>query len=151
MPAEHSGGEPSLEGIVQELRHLKDALGLLGIRQCSYCGKYFLSEHGKSLFEAGELSCFNCIQDWWQRRSPGLTVQERQTIEQKLLRWLVVHHNGKVITHADKMPKPEAISLKMVVGCQQCGGTGTLPGGKACHNCEGRGTEWVVVLRPELE
>ena len=150
MPVERNVDELSLEQVVQELNHVRDALRLLGLKQCSYCGKYFPSDHGQSLFEAGELSCYVCIQDWWRRRCPNLSVPERQAVEQKLLRWLVAHHNGKVIKHADKMPKPGDIELKMVVGCEQCTGTGKTENGKECHNCEGRGSEWVVVLKPEL-
>lgn len=150
MPADGSKDEPSFERVVQELNRLKEGLRLLGLGQCSTCGRYLLSEHGKNLFEAaGELVCFNCIEEAWQRRSPDFSVPERQAIEQKLLRWLVAHHEAKVIRQAAKMPRPETVKLKIVVACGECNGTGRSPSGGACSYCEARGSEWVVVLRPE--
>ena len=72
-------------------------------------------------------------------------------MEHKLVRWLVGHRNGKVVRQAEKMPRPDEIELKIVVSCEPCDGTGKDAGGKHCHNCDGRGSVWIVGLRPDLQ
>ncbi len=151
MPVETKDLEASLASVLRELEHLKDGLRLLGLKQCSACGTYFLCQDGKALFDAGELACYACLTPWWRRYSPGLSIEQRQALEGKLLRWLVAHHDAKVIRHAEKLPPSDAIELKVVVACDQCDGTGKNEGGRECHNCEGRGSVWVVTLRPELQ
>jgi len=150
MPFEPKDIETSIARINAELDHIKDGLRLLGLKQCSCCNKFFLSQDGKTLFDAGQLVCYDCLQQCWQQRSPELSVEQRLAIEHKLLRWLVAYHKGKVIRHAESMPPAAAIELKMVVACEQCAGTGQSLGG-ACHNCAGRGNVWVITLRPELQ
>jgi hypothetical protein len=151
-PVELQELETRLARVVEELNHLKDGLCLLGLKQCSGCGKYSVSTDGKNLLEAGgQLVCYSCVQEWWQRRSPALNSEERQAVEHKLLRWLVTHHNAKVIRLAEKLPRPIELELKIIAACEQCAGTGKIDGGKRCLNCEGRGSVWVVRLRPELQ
>ncbi len=150
MPAEAKDLEASLARVVEELDHLKAGLRLLGVKQCSYCRKYFLSQDGKTLIEAGELVCYKCLQKWWQERSPSFTIEERQAAEHKLLRWLVAHHGAKVIRQAGKLPRPADMELKIVVTCEECNGSGKNESRAECHNCEGRGSVWVVKLWPGL-
>jgi len=138
------------ERIAREIERLKEGLQLLGLKQCCCCGRYSLTRDGKALFEAkGESACFNCIWDWWKRRSPELAIEERLAIEHKLLRWLVAHYGAKVVRQAAKMPKPETIKYKLIVGCDECKGTGKIAAA-TCSYCEGRGFEWGVILWPEL-
>ena len=151
MPAETKDLEASLARMAQELDHLKDGLALLGVKPCSSCGKYFQDADGKTLLDAGQLVCYDCLQDWWHQRAPALGIEQRQAVEHKILRWLVANRNAKVIRQAEKMPRADAIELKIVVGCEQCNGTGKVDKGGKCHACDGRGSVWVVGLRPEFE
>lgn len=151
MPTDPQDLEARFSRIVEELNHIKAGLRLLGVKQCRSCGKYFLSQDRTALFEAGEPVCHNCIQDWWEKRSPELSIEERQSIEHKLLRWLVACYNALVIHQAKKLPRPEDLELKIVVACDQCNGAGKTDGGGPCHHCEGRGSLWVVQLRPNLQ
>ena len=52
---------------------------------------------------------------------------------------------------AEKLPRPEMLQVKVVVSCEQCSGTGKLANGSRCGYCDGRGTLWVVELRPEFQ
>jgi hypothetical protein len=105
---------------------------------------------GKALLDVGQLVCYGCVQEWWRLRSPLLSVKERLSTEHKLLRWLVAHHNGKVIRQSAKAPRPAEVELSIVAGCEQCEATGKTATGGECRNCEGRGSVYVVVLRPEF-
>jgi hypothetical protein len=143
------GLDVSLAHIVQELNHLKDGLRLLGVKQCCHCEKYFRSEDGKALFDADQLVCYKCVQDWWQQRVSTLDVERRRAIEYKLLRWLVMHHNAKVVEQSKDLPPADSMDLKIVASCEECRGTGNAIGTSGrCHHCCGRGTVWVVGLRP---
>jgi len=84
---------------------LKGALLLLGVKQCCWCSKYFLCPDVRALFDADELVCYGCIQEWWQHRCPELSIEKRQAVEHKLLRWLVSHHDAKVIRQTEKLPQ----------------------------------------------
>ena len=140
---------PDLAFLLKELDSLRAGVALLGLRQCSCCGKYFNSADSKNLLKAGDLVCYSCVFDWWRRRSPVLALEERTAVEGKLLRWLVADHGAKVIRDARRLPEPDAIELKFVVACGHCGGIGRF-GGAACQSCNGLGTEWVVVLKPQM-
>jgi len=150
MQAGGKQSDASLPRILEELDRLKEGLRLLGLSQCGSCGKYFQLSEGKPLFDAGQPVCYNCVGEWWRERSPALGIEERKAVEHKLLRWLVAHHGAKVIRQSDKMPPAAHIQLKIMVACEQCDGTGKA-GGKDCHSCEGRGSVWVVRLRPEVQ
>jgi hypothetical protein len=144
--------EAKLARLSQELNRQGEALRLLGLKPCSSCGRYYLGQDGKSLLDGGpgQLVCHRCVQDWWRQRSPELNTKQRQAIEAKLRRWLVTHYNAKVIQQDEKLPPDSQIELKIVVACEQCNGTGKNPSGE-CHSCDGRGSVWVVQLRPELQ
>lgn len=130
----------------RELGNIRDGLALLGLKQCSCCRKFFSSSDGTNLLNAGELVCFGCVGRWWEQRSPRISIEERRKVERQLLRWLTAHHGAKVIRRLNQSPAPEHIALKMVLGCELCNGTGQS-GGARCQNCDGRGSEWVVVPR----
>ena len=150
MTAEPNDPEETLARISQELQHLREGLRLLGLRPCSHCGRYFLSSDAGALLDAGQLVCYICLHDWWQQRSPALSVQQRQTAEHKILRWLVAYHGAKVVNRPDKMPPAEEIEFKLVVACDECDGTGKNDAGGKCHNCGAQGSVWVVRLTPQL-
>jgi hypothetical protein len=130
----------------RELDHIRDGLRLLGLKQCNCCRKYFLCPDGKNLLNAGQLVCYQCVTGWWEQRSPKLTIEERKTAEHQILRWLLTYHGARIIRRLSQMPAAENIVLKMVVGCEQCNGTGQS-GASRCQNCDGRGSEWIVVAR----
>jgi len=149
MPGDPKDLDARLAAVTKELENLRGGLRLLGLKQCSSCGKFFQAD-GKALIDVGQIVCHKCIQNWWDQHSPTLNIQERQAVEHKLARWLVSDHNAKVVRQRAKLPRVDEIDLKMVVACEQCGGTGKNSGGKECNNCEGRGTVWVVRLLPVL-
>lgn len=131
--------------LARELDGIRDALKLLGLKQCCWCRKYYLCPDGRNLLNAGQLVCYRCESSWWEQRSPKLSIEERKTAEHQLLRWLVTYHGAKIIRRLSQMPPAEEIALKMVVGCEQCNGTGQS-GTTRCNNCDGRGSEWIVVV-----
>lgn len=151
MPSDQNDLESRIARLTKELQHLKNGVRLLGLEQCGCCRKYFLSSDGKALFDAGELVCYKCLQNWWQQRESTLSIEERQAIEHKLARWLVAYHNARIIREARKLPRAEMLEIKLAVACEPCNGTGKLDEGDRCRNCDGRGTVWVVVLRPEFQ
>jgi hypothetical protein len=132
--------------ISRELDNIRDGLKLLGLKQCSCCRKYFMCPDGKNLLSAGQLVCVRCVSSWWEQRSPKISIEERNTIEHQILRWLTAYYGAKVIRRLSQMPAAEDIALKIVVGCEQCGGTGRVSTAR-CQNCDGCGSEWVVVAR----
>jgi hypothetical protein len=138
-----------LEYIAGELDKIRDGLEMLGLKQCSCCRKYFKCPDGKNLLSAGQLVCYRCVSGWWEQRSPKISIEERNAVERQLLRWLMTYHGAKVIRRLSHMPATEEIELKMVVGCGLCNGTGKS-GNAKCQNCDGRGSEWVVVVKPKL-
>jgi hypothetical protein len=151
MPGEPKDLEATLALVVQELDHLRDGVRLLGLKQCGCCRKFFLSTDGRALLDVGQFVCRDCVPVWWQQTSPLLSIEERRVVEHKLLRWLVAYHNAKVVRQAGKMPRAEEMELKIVVECERCQGTGKNFSAGECANCEGRGSVWVVGLRPELQ
>ncbi|MBZ5594539.1 MAG: hypothetical protein LAP39_20040 [Acidobacteriia bacterium] len=134
-----------LARIERELGHLKDALGLLGVRRCCRCQKFFRRADGAALFDCGDLVCYPCIHEWWPRRCAELAVKDREIIERRLVSWLVTHHNGQVIHDLRKMPEDHLQELRIVATCGECNGTGAQ-GHQRCPYCDG-GSIWVVVPR----
>jgi hypothetical protein len=128
----------------RELEYLSGGLGLLGIKACTWCRKFFRLSDPGALFECDQLVCYACLPDWWLHRSPELSVKDRQTIEHKLMRWLVSQHDAVVIPQTKSLPEPEPHELRIVAACQECDATGSQ-GGSRCHFCSGGGTLWVVV------
>lgn len=123
---------------------LKDALLLLGINNCSQCGKYFRASDRGARFDGRELICMDCLSRWWSRRSEELSVKDREVVERKLLNWLVSYHGAKVIQHPASARENPAEAFHIVVNCPQCDGAGQAAG-RRCGACEGRGSVWVVV------
>jgi hypothetical protein len=135
-----------LATLSSELDQIRDALKLLGLKQCNCCRKYFMCPDGKNLLNVGQLVCFRCLSGWWQQRSPKISIEERNAVEHEILRWLTAYYEGKVIRRPAQMPAAERIQLKIVVRCEHCNGTGQSDGSR-CQNCDGRGFDWVVVTR----
>jgi len=134
----------------RELEHLKAGLGLLGIRPCSWCGVYYRRADAGALCDCGELVCYNCIPRWWPHRSPELSAESRLRVERELRQWLVGHHHAEVIGNIEDLPKPDRLMMKLVTGCEQCGGSGKTSSSGRCHYCDGGGTVWVIVRAPEI-
>jgi hypothetical protein len=144
--------DPPVEEILArhelDLDRLKDALGLLGVRSCSWCKKFRHSDHG-TLFDAGELVCFACIHEWWPHRGAQLSSKDRETLEAKLVCWLREYHHAELFKDPARLPDSSLQELHLVAGCLECRGTGTLLG-EHCRYCEGRGTVWVIVSRNQF-
>src|SRR5689334_4434969 len=89
-----------LRRIERDVENLREGMGLLGVKPCSWCKRFFrLSEPG-TLFDCGELVCYDCIREWWPHRSAELSAKEREGIERKLVRWLLNHHGAEVMRHS---------------------------------------------------
>jgi hypothetical protein len=143
--------EERLSRIERELERQKTGMALLGVKPCSRCCVYYQRSNPGALFGSGELVCFHCIQPWWLDHSPNLSPSERTKIESELCRWLLNHHQAELILRLERLPDPEQLRLKLVVGCETCNGQGKIVTGKKCGQCDGRGTVWVVVRGPGME
>jgi hypothetical protein len=139
--------ERALARIQSDLEHIKQGLSLLGLHACKRCRRFFRGSDDAALFEWDGYVCYTCIGDWLTERSPELSVSERSKVEAHLTHWLCTHHGATVVRHPRRLPKNP--KLQIVVACEACGGTGTQDH-RRCSNCDGRGTEWVVVPEPEL-
>ena len=144
------GQNERLASLERELEHLKTGLGLLGVTPCGWCGVYYRRVDPGALFHCGEFVCYDCIPRWWAHRCPELSTHDRQKFEHELRRWLVSHHQAEVIGQLGDLPEPERLLMKLVTGCEQCNASGETYGGERCTQCEGRGTVWVVVVRPPV-
>jgi hypothetical protein len=138
----------TLTRIERELEHLREGMGLLGVKSCSWCKKFFLASEPGALFDCGELVCYDCIREWWPHRSGELSAMDREAIERKLVRWLLNHRRAEVVRHAGQPPNGQAEDLRLVAVCTECEGAGTLLGAR-CRYCDGRGTVWVVIPKTE--
>src|SRR5271157_4632321 len=65
--------EERLTRLERELEHQKTGLAALGVKPWSRCDIFYLRSNPGTLFNCGELVCFNCIQQWWLDRSPNLS------------------------------------------------------------------------------
>ena len=83
--------------VSRELDNIRDGLKMLGLKQCSCCRKYFMCPDGKHLLNAGQLVCVRCVSSWWEQCSPKISIEERNTIEHQILRWLTSYYEAKVI------------------------------------------------------
>jgi len=144
------GPDERLASLERGLEHLKAGLGLLGVKPCNWCGIFFRRSDPGTLFDCGEVICFDCIPRWWLHRSPGLSANDRQRVESGLRRWLVTHHHAEVIGRSGDLPQPERLLMKLVTGCEQCDASGKTYTGGRCPHCDGRGTVWVVVRAPDF-
>lgn len=140
---ENSSSE-ALERLQHEVSNLREAFGLLGVKPCACCGKFFLSTNPANLFTAGSESvCYGCLPGWWERHCQDVDIPDRQSIEHNLMRWLIAHHGGKVYRELKELPPEERQYLRMVVACYECKGTGKM-GADRCRHCLGNRNIWVV-------
>src|SRR5579863_4852363 len=86
-----------------DLDRLKQAFGLLGVRACSWCKKFFRSDPG-ALFDAGEPVCYGCIHEWWPHRCEQLSIKDRQDLEGKLVFWLRSTRGAELFKDPAKLP-----------------------------------------------
>jgi len=143
------GLDERLASLERSLEHLRAGLGLLGVKPCSSCGIFYRSSDPGALFDCGQLVCYDCVPRWWLHRCPELSIEDRQTAESGLRRWLVTHHHAEVIGRLGALPKPERLLMKLVTGCEQCNASGNTYTGGRCSHCDGRGAVWVVVRAPD--
>ena len=142
------GRDERLTCLERRLEHLNAGLGLLGVKPCSSCGIYYRRSEEGTLFNCGELVCYDCVPQWWSHRGLELSTDDRQKAERQLRHWLVSHHHAEVIEQSGDLPEAERLLMKLITGCEQCNASGEIHGGKRCTQCEGRGTVWVVIVRP---
>lgn len=135
------------QNLQQQLAHIQDALALLGARPCVHCGRFYLTADPANLFPAGpDRVCIRCIQPWWQARCPTLDAHERQSIEPKLMRWLLEHHQAILFRDLNDLPPEDTQDLHLVLGCAECAGTGILANDR-CRHCAGNRNVWVITLK----
>lgn len=143
-----NGPREALARLERDMANVKDALGLLGAKPCSVCGKFYLRSNLGDLFKAcGDSVCYACLSGWWSAVCPKLSVQDRTPIEHKLTRWLIDHHQATVFREFSELPPREHQDVHIVVGCQECKGSGKQFGTERCRSCLGNGTVWVVTLK----
>jgi len=129
----------------RELERMRSGLSMLGIKRCSSCQAFFHLTDSAALFaDSGESVCYGCIPAWWPARSETLDSTDRLPIEHRLVRWLVAHHNGRLIQQSHKLPEENLQEFRLLISCEQCEGTGKLLGGH-CHYCGSQGAMWLVV------
>jgi hypothetical protein len=127
-----------------DVANLKRALGLVGVKPCSSCGTFYLSSKPGNLFiSQGDAVCYTCLADWWQDRCKHLSIPERDSAEHELMRWLIANHNARVYRALGDLPPEEEQSMRLIISCHECKGTGRM-GGDRCRHCLGNGNVWVV-------
>ncbi|MGA7409986.1 MAG: hypothetical protein WBW33_05835 [Bryobacteraceae bacterium] len=141
----HAREQADQPGIEREIAAFRNALGLLGLKQCAWCRKYVRFAEPGALFEGGELVCYGCALDWWKNKCPQLPVEERSAIEHKLVHWLIYQHHSKVIKPAGKAAEAAPDAPRLVASCIECAGKGKDTGGGHCSHCNGLGIIWVVL------
>lgn len=145
MPNEpDSPADETLARIERDLQLLRQGLSLLNVKPCVGCQRFFRADPG-ALFDDGHSQvCFGCVPEWWPRRSPDLSLKDREFTEQRLVRWLLAHHQAHIVHQAEKLPPDQPQAFRLVADCEECHGSGSM-GGSRCHYCNGRGTLWVVI------
>ena len=132
-----------LARLEHDMANLKDALGTLGLRPCSLCGKFYPISNPGNLFTIRDAICYACLSGWWPDHRRSLDQADRQLSESKLSDWLTRYHNAQVFREFKDLPPKELQDLNVVVACRECKGEGRLFGGR-CRYCLGNGTVWVV-------
>ncbi len=136
----------ALARLKRDVGNLTDALGQLGVKPCSVCGKFYRDSNG-SLFPAdGAPVCYACFPSWWADYSGNLSTADRESIEFKITSWLIGFHRGRIFRDVKSLPPKEAQEIHLVVACRECSGTGAIGGGK-CRYCLGNGTVWLIAPR----
>jgi len=136
----------SLRRIESELIRVKEALGLLGLRPCSRCRRFFRRADAGTLFDCGELVCYGCVPEWWPLRCSELSVEGREGIERKLVHWLATHHHCEIIRDPKKLPQDHPEDLQIIATCEECRGIGVQEG-RRCPFCAGTGTIRVLLKK----
>ena len=109
-----------LARVEQEMQQLRDGLALLGVKRCENCKRFYRSSDAAALFDDGvEMVCYVCIHEWWPRRGGELELKDRETIEHKLVRWLVAHHNAQLIQQSHKLPDEQSQEFRLAADCDQ--------------------------------
>jgi len=140
----------ALARIERDVANLKDALGLLGAKPCSICGKFYLRSNPGDLLKAGGYYvCYGCFSSWWSDLCPKLPIRDREAIEHSLTRWLIDHHHAAVFREFSELPSRELQDVHIVVRCHECKGSGKQYGSERCRSCLGNGTVWVVTLKKQ--
>ena len=135
-----------MSGIERNLNDLVQGLGLLGVKRCCHCKKFFRASDPGTLFDSGGgLVCFDCIPGWWAARREQLACEERQEIEGNLVFWLRSFHHARSFKDFDKPSGKQRVKFELMASCLECRGTGTYLGDKRCRYCDGPGTVRVVV------
>lgn len=133
---------------LKELNDVIDALALLGIKRCAHCRKFFSVINPGNFFGKNELVCYGCIPDWWSSRSGEIEVRRREKLETMLESWLRSYHGARIVKEEHgKMPEIASTEFRIVVHCNECGGSGTMLAYERCRFCNGFGTVWVVSTR----
>jgi hypothetical protein len=135
-----------LEGLENELNDLVQGLGLLGIKRCAWCRRFFRSSDPGALFGgAGESVCFECIPLWWPSRREQLSCPEQRATEGDLVCWLRSFHQARTVHGSNRLKRDQAVKFELLASCLECHGTGVYLGDKRCRYCAGPGTVRVVV------
>ena len=85
-----------LARLEHDMANLKDALGTLGLRPCSLCGKFYPISNPGNLFTIRDAICYACLSGWWPDHRRSLDQADRQLSESKLSDWLTRYHNAQV-------------------------------------------------------
>ena len=138
--------EGQLDRIERYLVDITDALAQVGLKRCSCCGKFFQSADPKALFKGREVVCYRCLSKWWPHRRGQLSTIERDSIEHKLVHWLIREHNADIVRDPAKLGE-KADKISMIASCLECNGTG-ISDGRTCSRCYD-GNIWVVTPRDD--
>jgi hypothetical protein len=109
-----------LASVERSLQHLKDGLGVLGLKPCSWCGVFYRRSDEGALFHYDEFVCFKCVPHWWLHHCPELSAGDRQKAERELRRWLVSHHEAVVILRSGNLPEHFLMKLVKTVRIDCC-------------------------------
>ena len=133
-----------LAEIERDLSSFRNALVLLGLKRCVLCGKFVRVSDSANIFDYGEAVCSRCVPEWWGIQSGKLSVNERESLEFKLVAWLQTHHGAKIFRDPLKA-HAQPHDFRFVATCCQCCGSG-LYAGRRCRCCDS-GTVWVLVSK----
>src|ERR1700683_2108781 len=134
-----------LARVERDLEQMRDGLALVGVKRCENCRRFYRTSDAAALFDDGvEAVCYGCVPEWWPRRGGEMELSDREPIEHRLIRWLVAHHNARLIQQSHKLPADQLQEFRLVADCYQRQGTGTVLGAH-CRYCGGEGKLWVVI------
>ena len=110
-----------LAQVERELQQMRDGLALMAVKRCENCKRFYRSSDAAALFDDGtEVVCYVCIHEWWPRRGGELELKDRETIEHKLMRWLVAHHHAQLIPPSHKLSDEQSQEFRLAADCDQC-------------------------------